>query len=112
MKKITKRIVAFLLVILFFVLGISLFFVSSEDRKDVTSAKRLNLWTNYYLSDDSQRQEEIDFAMRMNVNSALFDTIYILTGEEGEEERDRILSWPRENNHTTILILEPKRPTY
>lgn len=75
---------------------------------DVVPAKQINLFVEYYLSGNSDRQKEIDSTFQNNLNEPGINHIYIIVHNLEEIERIHSLK----TNGFTLIPIKVSRPTY
>lgn len=63
-------------------------------------ANSLNLLVNYYIDKNIERQTELDFCLSENINSGLFDNIFVFSDTEFKSE------------FANVFYVKSERPTY
>lgn len=70
-----------------------------QPHDNVIPSNKINLFMEYYLTQNESRQIEIDFVLATNLGQSALDHLYIITHNEKEAEKARELS---ENISTTL----------
>lgn len=79
---------------------------------NITPSNTINLFVEYYLTKDSERQKEIDFVFSTNFNEISIDKIYVIIHNDNEEERIQKIYSTKHLNQMIIIKINNLRPTY
>lgn len=60
--------------------------------RQIPEANRINLFVEYYLSKDPERQKEIDFTLRTNLAEKNIDHVYVIVHSHEEEKKARTMT--------------------